>query len=539
MSLLHSIAVAQIDVHVGDVGGNAARIRSARAKAQKLGAKLVVFPELSLSGYPPEDLILRPGFVAACMEEAAKLAVETANGPAIIIGSPWAQAGWVYNAALLLEGGKVAHIQPKRMLPNYGIFDEKRLFAPGEASRVFRFGGGTYGLMICEDMWYQNVSRDLGRNRPELIIAINASPFESGKLSHRHDVAAAAVAAAGGVPMLYVNMVGAQDDIVFDGGSFAVDAGGEILHQFPEFEECVAMAASAPAAAPLLHEQAVWKALKLALSDYVSKNKFPGVLLGISGGIDSALAATLAVDALGKERVLGVLLPSKYTSKESNEDALALASSLGIRTVDVPIEQTMQAYNATLAAAMQQAAPKQKGWQDNLLIGGNLQSRIRGASLMALSNATGFMLLGTSNKSEVATGYTTLYGDSCGGYAPLKDIYKTQVYALARWRSAESPVMPERSFTRPPTAELAPGQKDEDQLPPYADLDAILLRLIEGRQAVAEIVQAGFKQALVEKVANMVRTSEYKRRQMPPGAKVSPMLFGRDWRYPLTNGWKG
>lgn len=539
MNLLSSIAIAQIDVLVGDPAGNAGRIRNARMQAKTQGAALVVFPELTLCGYPPEDLILRPGFVNACMEEAAKLALLTADGgPALIIGCPWEQEGEVYNASLVLQGGRVVHIQPKRMLPNYGIFDEKRLFTAGAASRVFRFEDVTIGLLICEDMWYENVAHDLGAAGAELIIAINASPFESGKLAHRREVAQTAVAASG-APLLYVNMVGAQDDIVFDGGSFIMEPGGKLAHQFPEFAECVAMASAAPPHAPLAQEEAVWKALSLGLGDYVAKNRFPGVLLGLSGGIDSALAATLAADTLGKDRVLGVLLPSPYTSAESNDDALALAKNIGIRVVTVPITEMMNAYHAMLAGAMQDAAPACGDWKHNLAVGGNLQARIRAAALMALSNASGYMLLSTGNKSEVATGYTTLYGDSCGGYAPLKDVYKTQVYALAKWWNRLENIIPPASITRPPTAELAPNQKDEDQLPPYAVLDAILLRLVEGRQSLPEIVAAGFDVAVVEKVAAMVRMSEYKRRQLPPGAKVSPMVFGRDWRYPLTSGWKG
>ncbi len=525
--MFEGIAAAQINPVVGDIAGNAARIRAARESAAN--AALLVCPELCVSGYPPEDLMLRPGFVRACMQAVQALAEETKTGPAVIIGSPWEQEGWVYNAALLLAQGKIAHIQPKRMLPNYGIFDEKRLFTPGEASRPFRFGSRTLGLMVCEDMWFPHVAEDLGRAVAELVIVINASPFESGKLAHRHSVAAEAARTAR-APLLYVNAVGGQDDIVFDGGSFAMDAKGKVVHQLPEFKEVTsALTVHAPAE-PLGHEETVWNALKLGLGDYVRKNNFPGVLLGLSGGVDSAIAATLAVDALGRERVLGVLLPSPHTSKESVDDALALAKNLGIRHETVPILDPMKAYESVLSPAMPRA-----GWFGELAVGGNLQARIRGTALMALSNASGFMLIATSNKSEVATGYTTLYGDSCGGYAPLKDVYKTQVYQLAEWRNAQSAVIPQNTIDRAPTAELAPNQKDQDELPPYPTLDAILVRLVEGRQEPAEIAKAGFDAKVVEKIARMMRNSEYKRRQMPPGVKVSPMLYGRDWRYPLTN----
>jgi NAD+ synthase len=522
------VALAQINVTVGDIDGNLARIHAAAAT----DADAVAFPELAICGYPPEDLILRPSFVEACMAAAERLARETATGPALIVGCPWREGEAVYNAALLLQGGRIAHKHYKRCLPNYGVFDERRIFTAGTRTEVCAIAGERVALMICEEIWSDFVPHDIVALSPDRIIVINASPYEAGKYAHRVALAQR-VAAQANAPLHYVNLVGGQDDIVFDGGSFALDtAGGRLCESAAQFAEVVIPNALRDLPALDANEE-IWNALVLGLRDYVDKNRFRGVLLGLSGGIDSAVVAALAVDALGAQRVQGVRLPSRLTSRASMDDAQASADLLGIELLTVPIEAAKDVVHANLKTIIPDAQ------RDSLLVDGNIQSRLRGLHLMALSNAGGRMLLNTGNKSEVAVGYTTLYGDACGGYTPIKDVYKTKVWELARWRNGRGPVIPENSIMRAPSAELAPGQLDEDQLPPYAVLDAVLARFIEGRESVAEIVGAGFACEVVEKVAGMVRAAEYKRRQLPPGAKVSPMLFGRDWRYPLTSGFKG
>lgn len=504
------IALLSINAAVGDIQGNAARIRSARATASD--AELVVLPELAVCGYPPEDLMLRPAFRAECRAVVAALAEETKSGPALLIGAPWEEHGKVYNAALLLDGGEIAHIHRKVHLPNDGMFDEKRLFTPGLAPEVARFRGRTLGVMVCEDMWHADVPKLLAAQGAEAFIVLNASPYERGKPARRRE-AARAIVEATGAPLHYVNLDGAQDDIVFDGDCFVMER-GDVAHVRGD-------------------EAEVWRALTVGLGDYVRKNGFPGVLLGLSGGVDSALAAAIAVDALGAESVTGVLLPSPFSSDHSVEDALESARLLGIETLTVPITAMREAAHV----ALREVVPEAKLYA--LAVDGNLQARLRGLTLMALSNATGRMLLSTANKSEAAVGYTTLYGDSCGGYAPLKDVYKTEIYDLARWRNARSPAIPVSSLDKAPSAELAPGQKDEDQLPSYPVLDAVLRAYIEEGRSAVEIIAQGQRRETVERILGMVRASEFKRRQMPPGARISPMMFGRDWRYPLTNKWKG
>lgn len=529
-----SIALAQINPTVGDIAGNAAKILAFYEQAKAKGAGLVIFPELSLIGYPPEDLVLMLEFQQRAMDTVRRLAVETNNGPAMLFGSIFEENGKLFNAALLITNGKISNVKYKQSLPNYGIFDEKRIFSTGIDSHVVNCSGINLGILICEDVWSGKQTSDLKRQGAELIVVINASPFEAGKLAQRKAVAQQAVNESR-LPLVYVNMVGGQDDIVFDGGSFVMNAKGEVVLQMPEFEE--ALDIFIPGKDPSIALRAVqddnerlWKAMCLGLSDYVRKNNFPGVLLGLSGGIDSAITAAVAVDALGADKVKGVLLPSPYSSQDSTDDALETATLLGIETMTVPITEAMQTFDHTLSPVF-----GQDGWMTDISVGGNLQARLRGVTLMALSNKLGFMLLSTGNKSEIAVGYTTLYGDSCGGYNVLKDVYKTQVYALAKWRNAKNRVIPERSITKAPTAELAPGQKDQDQLPPYDMLDQILTHHIEGRLGVEEIVSKGFNLSIVEKVLKLVRMNEYKRRQSCPGVKLSPMLFGRDRRYPLTN----
>ncbi len=523
------IALAQINTTVGDIAGNVEKIRIAHAKACSDGADIVLTPELSVVGYAPEDLVLMPAFRAAAMQAVEELAAITKNGAALIVGSPWEFENAIYNAAVFLDGGKIVHVQPKTMLPNYSVFDEKRVFNAGTGS-VLEWRGVKLGILICEDMWSADAPMHLKEQGAELLLIINASPFEAGKRESRMQVANI-VATETELPLYYVNQVGGQDDIVFDGGSFALAADGRLTAQLPEFEECVSVIAEkTPLAKTMTTEETLWSAMKLGLGDYVRKNGFSAVLLGLSGGIDSALTATLAVDTLGAANVKGVLLPSPYTSHESTEDALQLAKNLGIQTVTIPITPQMETFEEVLNPVFHDA-----GWMDEIAVGGNLQSRLRGVTLMALSNHYGWMLLSTGNKSEIAVGYSTLYGDSCGSYNLLKDLYKTQVYELANWRNAQSTVIPARSISKAPTAELAHGQKDSDQLPPYDVLDTILHHHIEQHMSAAEIIAQGFDKEVVEKVVRMVRNSEYKRRQSCPGVRLSSMLFGKDRRYPLTN----
>jgi len=545
------VALAQINPTVGDIAGNVSTILRAWQAAAKQKADLIVFPELALIGYPPEDLVLMPAFRKEAMAAVKTLAKKTAKGPAMLVGSVWEKKGRVYNAALLLDHGKIVHVQTKTALPNYGVFDEKRIFSIGAGPKVIKWRGERLGILVCEDTWVPSLSKALGKQKPSLVISINASPFEAGKLARRKKIAAAAAKTAK-APLIYVNMVGGQDDIVFDGGSFAVEKQGKLTAQLPEFVETVVIipspgggglgrghkgqdsAHNAPLpASPLQGEEQIWEAMKLGLADYVRKNSFKGVVLGLSGGIDSAISAAAAVEALGSDRVHGVLLPSPYNSKGSIEDAEELAANLGIAITNISITPGMQTLEEVLNPAFQYS-----GWMEDVSIGGNVQSRLRGLTLMAMSNRFGWMLLSTANKSEIAVGYSTLYGDSCGGYNLLKDLYKTQIYELAQWCNRAGEIIPRRSITKPPSAELAPGQKDEDQLPPYKTLDAILLLHIEGRKSAKEIIARGYKKAVVEQVVEMVRKSEYKRRQSCPGVKLSSMQFGKDRRYPLTNGVK-
>ncbi len=543
-----TLAIAQINLHVGAIDKNVAAIRAARAQAAALGADLVVTPELSISGYPPEDLVLKPAFVAACEDAAAELAQDTADGgPALIIGTPWRNGNKLHNAAFLLEAGRISARRAKVELPNYGVFDEKRVFDAGAAEGPVAFHGFRLGLMICEDWWLPNVSACLAGAGAELLLSVNGSPFEDGKQERRIRLAAERVAETG-LPYVFAAMVGGQDEVVFDGASFVLNADSSLAAQLPQFAEAVTLTrwtrtpgglACAPQPPPPAPDRLglIYQAMMLGLRDYVNKNGFPGVVLGLSGGIDSAISAAVAADALGPERVRAVMLPSPYTSAESLEDAAACARMLGIPYETIPISGAMEAFGAALAPAFAGRAPD--------ITEENIQARTRGLILMAISNKFGPMLLTTGNKSEMSVGYATLYGDMCGGYSVLKDIYKTTVFALCRWRNANhpagaltqpGPAMPERVITKPPSAELRPNQTDQDSLPPYEVLDAILAHLIEGEHSVDDIVADGFERATVLRVVRLLDRAEYKRRQAPPGVKITSRAFGRDRRYPLTNG---
>jgi len=540
------IALAQINPTVGDIPGNLRRI--AEARAQAAGADLAVFPELCVSGYPPEDLVLKDAFLDAIAQGVAELAAATADGgPALLVGAPWREGGERRNAALLLEGGKIAATVLKHHLPNYGVFDEARVFVPAPPPAPVAFRGVRLGVMICEDMWYPDVAAGLRRGGAEMLIVPNGSPFDINKPDVRLKHAAARIAETR-LPLVYVNQVGGQDELVFDGASFVVGGGGEPIRTLPSWREAVETVPWAKGkagwtgpAAPPAHTpeglESIWLALVTGLADYVRKNRFRGVLIGLSGGIDSAICAAVAVDALGAERVWCVMMPSPYTSRDSLEDAAAVAKLLRVRLDTIRIEPAMEAFATMLAPAFAGHRPD--------ITEENLQSRARGVTLMALSNKFGSMVVSTGNKSEMSAGYATLYGDMCGGYAVLKDVYKTTVFALARWRNKHrpdglhgpaGPVMPERVIAKPPTAELKPNQTDQDTLPSYDRLDAILECLIEREMGVAETVAAGHDSVTVKRVFRMLDRAEYKRRQAPPGVKITSRAFGRDRRYPIVNG---
>ena len=535
--MLSGCCIAQINVTVGDIEGNVARITEAYEEAVRQGAELVIFPELCVCGYPPEDLVLHPAFRQAVWQACETLANATASGTTdMIIGGIEERDGEIFNVALLLSEGRIRHIHRKTILPNYGVFDEKRVFTAGNTCAPIIWRGKKILLLNCEEIWFPPPLADTDI---DLTIVINASPFTYEKLDRRLEVARRFQQQVD-APLIYVNLVGGQDDIIFDGGSFVLNNNGNIHQLWPFFAQSIALINNQASPASIPERTAlIWQAVVMGLHDYVAKNGFNGVLLGLSGGIDSAVTAALAVDALGAERVMGVRLPSHLTSELSNDDAQALATALNIKLITVPILPAYEGMRTMLDPVIGSLNPVLHDWQDSLLVGGNIQSRLRGVTLMALSNATGHLLLNTSNKSEIAVGYSTLYGDSCGGYAPLKDIYKTDIYALAKWRNSVHKIIPESSITRPPTAELVEGQKDSDQLPDYAVLDGILACLIEQKASQKDLIAKGYDAPTVERITHLLRISEYKRRQSPPGAKISPMLFSRNRRYPLTNKWSG
>ena len=543
-----AMAIAQIDPHVGQVEANLSTIRRARADAAALGAELVVTPEFSLGGYPPEDLVRKPAFIDRCEAALEQLARDTADGgPALIVGGPWRDGAKLYNAAFVLDEGRVVARRAKYELPNYGVFDDKRVFDVGPSQGPVLIRGVRVGLMVCEDFWLPTVAEMLGESGAEMLLAINASPFEDDKQATRIAIGVSRVVETG-LPFVFVGQVGGQDEIVFDGASFVVNADRSLAVQMPFFERAVTLThwrrdgdgmrcdPQVPSPEPDRMEL-IYRCMMTGLADYVHKNRFPGVLLGLSGGIDSALSAAVAADALGPDQVRTFMLPSPYTSRSSLDDAAECARLLGISCETVPITPAMEAFGVALA-------PQFAGRQSDITEE-NIQSRCRGLILMALSNKLGAMVLTTGNKSEMSVGYATLYGDMCGGYSVLKDVYKTTVFALCRWRNAHvpagalgphGPVMPQSVIDKPPSAELKPDQTDQDSLPPYDELDAILQGLIEGEQSVDALVAVGHDRATVLRVWRMLDRAEYKRRQAPPGVKITPRAFGRDRRYPITNG---
>lgn len=526
--------LAQINPVVGDIAGNGRMVESV-IKAQSHQG-LIVFPELVITGYPPEDLVLRPSFMRAVEDEIARIqrATKAFKGCAVI-STPWVVGGMLCNAVLAISGGEITAVVPKHHLPNYGVFDEKRIFEAGPLPVPFEFGGRRVGVMTCEDAWRPDTARSLKEHGAEILVVPNASPFDEAKYAARLHIMKERCAETA-LPAVYVNIVGGQDEVVFDGGSFIMDADGAVVHAMPFFEECVSTVGPDAPALILPEREAVperlgqlYGAMCLGLRDYVCKNGFKGILIGLSGGIDSALSAAIACDAIGADKVRCVMMPSPYTADISIADSEALVKNLGCGYESIPIAPGMEVFDTMLGREVLQG-----------LAGENIQSRMRGMILMALSNAGGYMVLSTGNKSEMAMGYATLYGDMCGGFNALKDLYKTDVFAVSCHVNAMAGYarIPERIITRPPSAELRPDQKDEDSLPPYGVLDAILRGIIEGRMSVPELCALGFERETVIRVRGLLDRAEYKRRQAPPGVKLTTTAFGRERRYPMTNGWR-
>ena len=533
------IALAQVDTLVGDVEGNAERIRDWALRARdELGAHLVVFPELAITGYPPEDLLLRSSLHERTGRALHALA-PAVRGIDVVLGAPVLDERGLHNSALLLRDGRVSARYDKQVLPNYSVFDEKRYFVPGHEACVIEVAGVRLGLTVCEDVWQPEPVASAREAGAAAILNINASPYHRGKLEERVETLRARVRESR-LPVVYLNLVGAQDELVFDGQSMVMGHEGEVLQRLPAWREDLALVEvpagdevanplPGPVATPQSEAQELYEALVMGVRDYVRKNGFQGVVLGLSGGIDSALTLCIAVDALGAEAVEAVMMPYRYTASISLEDARAQAASLGVHYREIPIVPMVEAFLASLAGEFE-GMPRDATEE-------NIQARCRGIILMAISNKTGRMLLTTGNKSEMAVGYATLYGDMAGGFAPLKDVSKLWVYRLAQYRNGISPVIPDRVIQRPPSAELAPDQQDSDSLPPYEILDPILERFVEQDQSVEEIVRAGFDAETVHRVATLVLRNEYKRRQAPPGVRVTRRAFGKDRRFPITSGY--
>jgi NAD+ synthase/NAD+ synthase (glutamine-hydrolysing) len=528
------IAAAQINTTVGDFEGNAAKIRAAIDTARAAGAKLVVTPEMSLSGYPAEDLWLRDDFCDKCVSELMKLASYCLD-VACIVGFPHREGRTRYNAAAVLRGGRVDQFYFKQKLPNYKVFDEKRYFELGNRPCVFDLEGRKIGLAICEDLWLPEPAAQAKAAGATAIVSMNASPFHRAQQAERYTRIGARVKETG-LPVLYVHGVGGQDEIVFDGSSFAIDKEGMLTYQGATFRESVdiveldAEGFQGDKAPPYTEEELIYRALSTGLADYVNKNGFPGVLLGLSGGIDSALVLAICADALGPERVHAVMMPSRYTSEMSLEDARTMAAAHGVKLTEIDIEPIFEAMRAQLAPSFEGLAEDKTEE--------NLQSRIRGNLLMALSNKSGSIVVATGNKSELATGYCTLYGDMAGGFAVIKDIVKTLVYRIAYWRNSKGEVIPQRVIDRAPSAELAPDQTDQDTLPPYEVLDVVVERYMERDQSPEQIASAGYDGETVRRIVRMIQANEYKRRQAPVGVRITPRAFGKDWRYPLTSAFR-
>jgi NAD+ synthase len=546
-----SITLAQLNQSVGDIAGNSMAMFAARERAKAAKADLIVFPEMQLIGYPPEDLVLKPALIERAAAELEGLAAATADGgPAMLVGSVFVVDGALHNGIALLDQGKVAAIRLKHELPNYGTFDEVRLFQPGPLPEPVVFKGVMIGLPICEDIWHPDVCRHLADFGAELLICINGSPYEIDKDTLRIDGVAKRRAVDTGLPLAYLNRVGGQDELVFDGASFVINGDGSLAVQLKDWEEHEVTTRwtrtakgwrcdQGELAALADHPEDIYCAMVVALRDYVDRNRFPGVVLGLSGGIDSAICAAIAADALGPERVWCVMLPSRFTGQLSLDLAAECAAMIGCRLDTIPINPAVMAFDEMLAGSFAD--------RDVDITEENVQSRIRGVTLMALSNKFGPMLMTTGNKSEMSVGYATIYGDMAGGYNPLKDAYKMTVFAISKWRNAHKPriglgpagpVMPEGIITRPPSAELRPDQKDEDSLPPYAVLDGILLGLVEHEKSVDQLVAEGFARDTVVRIERLLHLAEYKRRQAPPGVKLGMRNFGRDRRYPITHGFR-
>lgn len=534
--------MAQLNMVVGDVEGNTSRIITAAHEARDaLRADIVLFPELAVSGYPPEDLLFHAGLRKQVAQSIARLAREV-RGITVVAGYPEYEGARIFNAAIVIRDGRVLANHRKACLPNYRVFDEKRYFTPGTEPTVCTLGGVRAGILVCEDAWEPEPAQAARAAGAEVLLVINASPYEVNKQRQREDEVARARVAETQVPLVFVNLIGGQDELVFDGNSFVMSARGELTQRAPAFTEGLyavdldvdpdgRVAPFPGEIAPLQgEEESVYSALVQGTRDYVDKHRFPGVVLGLSGGIDSALTLAIAVDALGAPRVHSVAMPSRYTSTMSREDAALQASWLRVKHSEISIEGM---FEATLAALKEEFAGLPPDTAEE-----NIQSRCRGVLLMGISNKTGWMLLTTGNKSEMAVGYATLYGDMAGGFAPIKDCSKLLVYRLAAWRNARSRVIPARVIERPPSAELRPDQKDTDSLPPYEVLDPILEAFIEEDLSVDEIVARGFDRATVGRILDLVKRNEYKRRQAPPGVRVSGRAFGRDWRYPITSGYR-
>lgn len=545
------IAVAQTAPRIGDIEANLNAARAWRAAAKEAGADIVVFSELFLTGYPDEDLVQKPSYLAAARAAVEALAGDTSDGgPVALIGAPWKTDAGIFNAVIAVGGGWILRVATKRVLPNYGVFDEPRRFTPGETiAPPLPLKGAALGFMVCEDMWFPGVAESLAGAGADILIAPHGSPFRR-TASDERQAAAVTRARSAKRPIVFVNQLCGQDEVVFEGGAFAVDARGEVQARGRKWTEGLEMFSFArdetgwtcvdgPKADWPTGDAADYHALVRGTRDFVRRNGFEKVVLGLSGGIDSALVATVAVDALGPDAVSCVLLPSKFTSSESNEDASSCAAALGVKTETLPIADAVAAVEASLKPVFGGAPPD--------VTEENIQSRMRGLLLMAISNKTGAMLLTTGNKSELAVGYTTLYGDMNGGYNPLKDVYKTEVYRLAAWRNAnmsadgkgpEGPVIPERIFSKAPSAELRENQTDQDSLPHYDVLDRILEGLVERDQSVRDLAAAGVDEEVARRIENLLYTAEYKRFQSAPGPKITNRAFGRDRRYPLTNGWR-